>query len=121
MIKKADIILFILILAAGIAVSLSPLVSEFQGTEVRITVDGEVFGIYDLYEDQTIKVERDGHSNVVVIENGTVKMDSASCKNQICVEHGAISHGNDSIICLPNKVTVEIIAGKGGEPDVISG
>lgn len=121
MIKKADIILFILILAAGIAVSLSPLVKEFQGTEVRVTVNGETYGIYDLNENQTIEIDRDGHKNVIVIEDGTVRMEESTCKNQICVEHGRISTGNDSIVCLPNRVVVEIEADEGGEADVISG
>ena len=120
MIKKADIILFILIIAAGLMVSLSPLVKEFQGTDVRVTVDGELYGIYDLNSDQTIEISRDGHTNVVVIESGTVRMESSSCKNQICVEHGKISHGNDSIVCLPNRVVVEIDKQEGGEADVIS-
>jgi hypothetical protein len=47
-------------------------------------------------------------------------MDSASCKNQVCVDHGAISLKGDSIVCLPNRVVVEI-KGEGGEADVISG
>ena len=87
---------------------------------MTVTLDGDTYGIYSLAEDQTITVEKDGHTNVIVIENGTVRMESSTCKNQICVEHGRISLKGDSIVCLPNRVVVEI-KGEGGEADVISG
>ena len=48
-------------------------------------------------------------------------MESSTCKNQICVEHGPIKTANDCIVCLPNKVVVEIVDSEGGEVDVISG
>ena len=48
-------------------------------------------------------------------------MASASCHNQICVHHKPISETNQSIVCLPNRVSVEIrAAGKEGKIDVYS-
>lgn len=120
MIKKADIILLILIVAAGLMISFGPLAKHAGGTDVRITVNGDTYGIYSLMEDQTITIDEDGHKNVIIIEDGTVRMESSTCRNQICVEHGRISLTGDSIVCLPNRVVVEI-EGKGGEADVISG
>ena len=120
MIKKADIILLILIIACGLIISFGPLKKAQGGTEVRISVDGELYGIYDLYEDQTIDINHNGHSNVIIIEDGKVRMGSSTCHNQICVKKGTITLSGDSIVCLPNKVTVEI-TGKGGDVDVISG
>ena len=120
MIKKADIILLILIIAAGLIISFGPLAKEAGGTDVRVTLNGETYGIYSLFEDQTIEIESDGHRNVIIIEDGTVRIESSTCKNQICVDHGKISLIGDSIVCLPNRVVVEI-EGKGGDADVISG
>lgn len=120
MIKKADIILLILIVAAGLIISFGPLAKKAGGTDVRVTLDGDTYGIYSLAEGRTITVEKDGHTNVIVIEDGTVHMESSTCKNQICVKHGKISLKGDSIVCLPNRVVVEI-EGEGGEADVISG
>lgn len=120
MIKKADILLFILIIVFGLVISFGPLAKHAGGTTVKVTLDGDTYGIYSLSEDQEITVEKDGHVNVIAIEGGTVHMQSASCKNQVCVEHGSISLTGDSIVCLPNRVVVEI-EGKGGEADVISG
>ncbi len=120
MIKKADIILLIFIIAVGLLVSFGPLAKYQTGSQVKITVDGETYGIYDLLQDQEISITRDGKTNLVIIKGGVVHMESASCKNQICVNHSPISLSGDVIVCLPNKVVVEI-TGKGGEADVISG
>ena len=123
MIKKADIILFIIILAVGLAVTVLPLAGTISDPKVKVTVDGETYGIYSLAEDQTIEIVRetpDGTlSNVLVIQSGTCFMESASCHNQICVEHAPISGQGGVIVCLPNKVIIEIVGG--GDVDVISG
>ena len=87
---------------------------------MKVTLNGETYGIYSLLEDQTIEIENDGHNNVIVIEDGTVRMESSDCKNQVCVDRGRISLVGDSIVCLPHRLVVEI-EGKGGDADVISG
>lgn len=121
MIKKADILLCIAIIILGLLAAFLPLALSQSGSSVRVTADGQVYGIYALNEDQTILLEKDGHKNVIVIKDGAVYMESSTCKNQICVEHGPIKTANDCIVCLPNKVVVEIVDSEGGEVDVISG
>ena len=121
MIKKADILLLICLVALGLFVSWCSLATDRQGDKVVVTAGGEVFGTYDLNEDREIEVARENHTNHITIKDGTVSMTSSSCKNQICVHTGAISHTKDSIACLPNKVIVEIQSDKGGDVDVISG
>ena len=114
MIKKADIILFILILAAGLIVSFLPLA-------------GDTYGIYDLNKDQTVEITQETEAgtitNLLIIENGQCRMEQASCHNQICVNHSPIDSRGEVIVCLPNRVVVEIVgdSGKGGDVDVISG
>ncbi len=121
MIKKADIVLLICLVVLGLFVSWYSIAMDSTGERVVVTAGGEVFGIYDLSEDQEIEVSQDGHTNHITIKGGTVSMTYSSCKNQICVHTGVISHTKDSIACLPNKVIVEIESGKGGDVDVISG
>ena len=50
-------------------------------------------------------------------------MTSSSCKNQVCVNTAPISHTKDTIVCLPNKVVIEIVSDSKSDasPDVISG
>ena len=122
MIKKADIVLFFELLAVGLAISWASLNSGQTGDKVRISVGGETYGVYDLAQDRTIQVRQNGHTNNIIIEGGHVSMASSDCANQVCVNTGAIYLAGDSIVCLPNRVMVEILSeSKGGGVDVISG
>ena len=124
MIKKADIILLIVILAVGIPLAILSLSSGTGGDKVKISLNGKVYGTYPLHEDRVIEVSEDGHTNHITIKDGQVSMSYSTCLNQICVNTGAISETKDAIVCLPNRVVVEIISsgeGKGGDADVISG
>ena len=115
MIKKADIVLFILILVAGLAVSWWSLTTNTGGDKAIVTVDGELYGTYSLSQDQTIEVaQKDGHTNHITIKDGMVSMAFSDCANQDCVQHYAISKTAETIVCLPNKVIVEIEGGESG-------
>ena len=127
MIKKADIVLLIIILVVGIPLSVLSLTEGIGGDKVRISLDGEIYGVYPLCEDREIDVTEDGHTNHITIKDGQVSMSYSTCRNQVCVNTGAISETKDAIVCLPNRVVVEIISsdsgsiGKGGDADVMSG
>ncbi len=125
MIKKADIILFFLILVFGIGISWWSLSTNTGGDKAIVTVDGQLYGTYSLLQDQTIEVvQENGHTNYITINDGKVSMTFSNCKNQVCVNSGAISQTKDSIVCLPNKVMIEIKGSdknEGGGIDVITG
>jgi hypothetical protein len=116
--RKADFLLFF-IFAAVALVSAVSFPRPAEGEEmVRIISNGEEFGTYPLRKDAEIEIVRDGHRNVVIIEDDTVHMDYSNCKNQICVNTGKIADKGATIVCLPNHVIVEIIGtGEGGEDD----
>ena len=115
-IRKADIILIIILIAAGIAATLAFSGAESSGDRVIVTVDGSKYGSYDLHKDQTIKLDT---GNTIRIENGKVFMKKSTCHGQDCVKKGKISHSPDSIICLPHKVVVEI-KGKTNDYDTVA-
>lgn len=119
MIKKADIILFLIIVVLGLAVSYWSIADSSQGDTVLISLDGELFGTYSLSENKEIDVNG---TNTVVIEDGTVYMKDSTCKNHVCIDTGKISETKDTIVCLPNKivVTIESNSKAGGDVDVIS-
>lgn len=120
-IRKADIILFIALVLFGAALAVPAFLWRDSGDTVRITLNGKEFGTYSLKADKEVVVDKGGRTNKVVIKDGKVWMESASCKNQICVHTGKISRVGQSIVCLPNRVSVTI-EGKGGEEyDAVSG
>lgn len=119
-IRKADWVLFAVLLAAALLMLMFLFTGGERGENVVISVDSETYGTYPLNENREIRIDRNGHENVVAIEDGTVYMKSADCKNQNCVEQGTISQTNESIVCLPNRVVVRIEGGDSNEYDVIA-
>ncbi len=120
-IRKADIVLFIALVLFGAALAVPAFLWHDSGDTVKISLNGKEFGTYSLAEDKEVTVKKDGHVNKVMIKGGKVWMESASCRNQICVHTGKISNAGQSIVCLPNRVSVTI-EGKGGQDyDAVSG
>ena len=120
MITKADIVLAIVLLILGLG---SPFLlrSDADGeSRVILTMDGEEIGDYALSEDRTVSVTGESGEllNLVVIENGTVRVEEASCKGQDCVRMGAISKEGEVIACLPHKLLITVTGGK-EQPDAI--
>ena len=118
-IKKADIILLIVLVLVGLASTVYVAMSRSGGDTVIIEQNGDLYGKYSLYEDKVITIDGKHSKNIVTIEDGQVIMSESTCKNQVCVRHGAISATGESIICLPNRVVVKI-EGKGGGYDAVS-
>lgn len=82
--------------------------NKTQANQVVITVDGEVYGKYDLSEDQVIEVEKDDFYNRIRIEEGEAYMEEADCPDGYCEEQGKISDRTQTIVCLPHKLVVEV-------------
>ena len=79
------------------------------GACVRVTVDGSVYGTYALGEEQEIPIVQDGvTTNVLTIRDGRADMTEADCPDKLCVHQKAISKNHEMIVCLPNKVVVEV-------------
>ncbi len=115
--------LFLILLLLGISSVLLISDSGRDGKQVLIKTGGELYGTYDLNQDQTIKVVYRGHHNNITIKNGKVSMSFSDCRNQNCVHQGKISNTSQTIICLPNQVVVEIVDNVkdgGDDIDVIS-
>ena len=119
--EKKDILLLLALLLVGglLWFFLRPQKVDPQST-VRITVDGSVYGEYALDSYAEVNIN---DTNVCVIDHGTAYMKSANCPDQICVKTKAIKTSASSIVCLPNKVVVEIVTPKDAEvsdvPDAV--
>lgn len=110
--KKKDVILIgSILLFALIAYGLLTFIQKNSTKEavVVITVKEKVQGTYSLDKNQTIYIpDKQNATNIIRIQDGKVKMEEADCPDQICVSHRAIQFNNESIVCLPHQVVVEI-------------
>lgn len=117
--KRKDWMLAVVILAAALLAAGLYRMSggQNEGSYVRIMVDGRTFGEYLLGREADIDVE--GH-NQVSIRDGQVLVAEADCPDKICVRHAAVSRVGESIVCLPNRMIVEIRSGDGTKTDALS-
>ncbi len=109
----SDIILIGVLLIVSLSVFLVWYLNGTDGSFALVTVDGKKVGEYSLAIDGVYYIN-DG-TNVLAIEDGKAYMKEANCPGyQDCVETGKISRVGETIVCLPNKVVVEIV-GEGDE------
>ncbi|MCI8403327.1 MAG: NusG domain II-containing protein [Clostridia bacterium] len=59
--------------------------------------------------------DSDGHINTVRAEKGKIRMLGADCPDKLCVNRGWIKNSVVPVVCLPNKVTIEIVGTKSKE------
>jgi len=103
--KKKDCFFIIASIIIGIILLFFVKINAKDGDTVKITVNGELFCEKPLNQDGEIKIN---DTNIAVIENGSVYMKSATCKDKLCVNMGKAKDSSKKIICLPNKVVIEI-------------
>ena len=107
-----DIILVLVFILVGISAFFVLKLSRAEGEAVRVQVDGETVAEYPLDKDGEYPIN--GGSNVLVVKDGEAYMKSADCPDRLCVKSGRISRAGEQIICLPNRVSVEVLGDAGG-------
>ncbi len=103
MIKKADIVLLIVIIAVSLTLCFIPF-SETKGDTLKISINNEEYMTVSLNEDRQIKLPE----NTVIIENGCAFVKSSHCPDKVCINQGKISKKGETIICLPAKAVLEV-------------
>ena len=109
--------LLIAVAAAALLLLSQTLRPTAEESMVVISVDGEEYARVPLSKPQTVIVEQpDGSVNVVEISDHGAVMQSSTCHNQLCVFMGEVTVDNWEtrpaqafIICLPNRVSVELV------------
>lgn len=117
--KKNDwFLLMIIVAVAGMIFGMRFLLKDQEKAYVTIRIGGEIAETYELSQERVIEVNHG--SNVIQIKNGEVDMTEADCPDQLCVHQKAISGNNESIICLPNRVVVQITGYDEAEYDAVA-
>ncbi len=104
--KALDFIVIILVLFAG----LSGIIYSLNGSGgdfIRITCpDGEYR--YSLSKDRVVRLKGAAGFLTAEIKNGRVRVSESSCPFQVCRGRGWIYLSGDSIVCVPNRITIKI-------------
>jgi len=114
MLKKGDIILLAVILAAALGFSLLyNLQDSKNGSNMRTAVikhEDEIIETINLDQvDQPERITVSGNYDVVLlVEKGRIRFEKSNCPDQICVNTGWLTNNGDVAVCLPNRTMIKI-------------
>lgn len=113
--RNAKVILLLLVLVGAACAAYVLLRPAGTGVVARITLDGKLVEEIDLSavtQAYTFTVEGPGgFTNTIQVEHGRIRVREAGCPDQVCVNQGYISDGTVPIVCLPNRLVIEIVGG----------
>ena len=81
--------------------------------KVRIRSGDQVFATYSLNQERTIDIPGPLGVTRIVIHQHQARIQSSPCRNQYCVHQGWLSHAGQATVCLPNRITLELVGDKG--------
>ena len=111
------VILALLLLAGGLALALR--LGREAGGQAVVRVDGRVTERHSLTINGVYPLN--GGSNILVIDGGQAWLSEANCPDLLCVHQGKIRYTGQSIICLPNRLTVTVEGGEDDGVDFVTG
>lgn len=76
----------------------------YQNGELLYTIDLE-----EVKEPYEIKITGDGGcENTILVKKGEIGVVAADCPDKVCIHTGFISDGIQPVVCLPNKLVIQI-------------
>lgn len=79
---------------------------------VVVTVDGNIYkkiSVFPNMKGQTFDIETKYGYNRIEIKDEKVRVSESNCHNKLCISQGWISKPGEVVICLPHRLSVEII------------
>ena len=114
---RLDIIVISSLILLSILVLLIINLTRKEGAIAIVEIDGAVSAQYPLSVDGVFPLN--GGTNVLVIEGGTAYLSYSNCPDHICENTGKIHYVGQTIVCLPNRLSVTI-RGDGDGVDFVS-
>lgn len=127
--KRGDLWLYggILIVAAVLMVGFliqDRAADAYEGKKTAVvTVDGKPLRTIELTEAlEVYEIRTEFGYNLLEVHDGGIHVKEADCPDDICIEMGVKRKVGETIICLPNRLMIEIVGdpGEGVETDAIA-
>ena len=113
--RKNDFYLILALLLLFLMTGAYFFLAKNKGSYVKVLVNGEITHSFPLSENTKYIINGfNGGVNTLVIKDGYACIKDSSCPDHLCEDMGRISKTGQSVICLPNRVVIEI-TGDGGE------
>ncbi len=108
--RKNDMLMIFALLFLVCLAGIIYFLGRQKGNAVSVTVDGALFGEYDLNLEQTVEIQTELGRNLLVIKDGKAFVSEADCPDGICQAHRAIQNDGEMIVCLPHKLVIAVSA-----------
>lgn len=116
---RLDIIVISAILVFALLFLLFMTLFKKEGAVVSVEIDGKTVAEHSLYKNGVFPLN--GGTNVLVIENGTAYLNYSNCPDHVCENTGKIRYVGETIVCLPNRITITVIGDSAdGGVDLVS-
>lgn len=117
---KKDIILILSLLIVSTIALLFMLFNKKGGSYAVVVINGVETQSLPLSTNTEITLKNGNDFNVLVIEDGKAYIKDASCPDKLCVKQHTVQYNGETLVCLPNKITVKIISDTEADTDFIS-
>ncbi len=91
-----------------------------RGETILISANGKTLGFYPLDRDRIIRAVGPVGTTVIQIKNGQAAIIQAPCAHKLCQKMGPIPSRGRAMICIPNRIVVEIKEKTGQQTDAIT-
>lgn len=116
--KLRDIIIISSILVVALVAVLVITLSKKSGESVVIEINAVEVDRISLSEDGVYTLN--GGTHVLCIKDGEAYLLSATCPDHLCVGFGKISYNNETIVCLPYKLSITVSSQKVSDVELVS-
>ncbi len=119
--RNDKILLSVIVVLCMIVLGIYVFWPKKKASEVDILVNGTLIQTCDLDKNQRIPIKtEDKVTNVLVISNHQAYMQEADCPDHLCMKQGKISYGGESIVCLPNRVVIQVVSPEKADYDSVA-
>jgi len=80
-----------------------------QGEYLKIQMGNQEIGSFSLNQNIIKVIEGPIGKTEVIIDSGRVRISKAPCTKKYCIHQGWIKKLNQTIVCVPNKISISII------------
>ena len=80
-----------------------------HAAKIQIRQGNQIVATLSLNQDRLMDVAGPLGVSKIEIKQGKVRFLSSPCTNQYCVHQGWLNHAGQAAICLPNRVSLELL------------
>jgi len=107
-----------------ISVIAAILVRQAPANRALIYSDGELIRSIELSavtEKYSFTVNNGSGLNVILVENGRIRVSESNCPDGFCVYQGWVSGGAVPVVCLPHRLVIKLEGGSAPDVDAVAG